>query len=641
MKKNILLLLFVLFWASPAPAQQATGAPGAESSQTALDLGVHPGYWLINHSGNSRAWEYDYDNSSPAGSLNFEWDPLPQRFVLEYYQLNPKDYFGTFDYSYRDVVLLNLVSRGLFHNLDHYSFGPDDPSTPLTTSTDFNPDDQYSVEDIMNRAFIRYKMPDFPLHIYAEAGDVVKKGDIQQRFMRAYSGAASRASVSRNIAWRAVEARVGVNSHLGPVEVDYSHTQKKFTGSGDKVLTDYYTAPAMAAYHNLVPDLQSTSDTVKIHTSYTGGLVAAATLSTGDNKNKDSGASTAFRNAGADLTFTPLTNLSMFVRYRHYGVNVNTPDTVPSAVAGSSDVYNVRDSIASQRNVISGIIRYRPIDRLTLKGEYSWETVLRDTWPGSYNLPAPPANSPGFWEVGHRTTKGTAALGASFRASYKLTLRANYSHTGVYNPAYDTDPTRADAARASVTWMVTRKITAFLSYGTTNEKRSKLDPPLGGGARDASRNEGLASVTVLLGKRTSLTPGYAFFQNKVKQTITYQDLTGSPVLESAVPYGDTAHVVSLAANHALSDSINLNAEGSLAYCRGNFTNSGSVDGTTGIARFSNQKIVEKTVSAGIETQHTRTIGSELRYRRLNYDDMVDNTQSGKVETILATLSMKW
>jgi len=624
MNKNILLLLFVLLWASPALAVQTTETAGADARLVGFDLGLHGGYRLVNHTGSPRAAEYENDQSSFAGYVTLEYDPLPQRVVLEYYQLNRKDYFGTFDYAYGDIVILNALSRSVFHNLDHMTFGADDPATTSPSSIDFNPTDQYSLENTINKAFIRFKVPDFPFHLYAEEINIVRKGDIQQRFMRAFTGELNRASASRDVVWRSNEVKMGVNSHAGPVELDYSHTQKEFTATGDKVMTDTLTDPTRLVTHNLVPDLTSTTDTVKIHTSYTGGIVASGTLSTGENKNTDSKASSVFRNAGGDLSFTPMTNLSMFVKYRRFGLSMDTPDVVEG--------YNVRNSIASKRNVLSGMVRYRPTDSLTVKAEYSWEDVLRDVTSGSYFISAPPTDAPNFWEVGHHTTKNTARLSGAYRLSSKFSVRANYSHQEVFNPAYDTDPTRSDSARMSLTWVPVRWITVLLGYGGTNETRSKLDPPLANGTRDASRNDGLASMTMLIGKRTSITPSYAYFHYKVKQSFTFADTLS---VESGVPYADTAHVASISATHAASDSVNLFAEASMVFSRGNFTSS------SGIASFSNEKAVESIYTAAIETQHTKAVGSEIRYQYRKYDDQIDNTLDGKVETIVATLSMKW
>lgn len=638
MKKQIFMMLFLAFWASTAPAQQLKDAKGVDTFIAPFDMNLGAGYRVVLQNGNARAEEYEYLHSSAAGQVNLEWDPLPQRFVLDFYYLNNKDYFGEYDYAYSDIVLLSVLSRSLFHNLSHDSGGMDNPATGSPSFTDLNPSDHYGTETQMNRVFVRFKAPDFPFHLYAEARSNIKTGNIQELYLRGFTGGLDKISKTRNETFRTVEYKAGVNSHLGPVEVDYSRSVKLFDGSGDKMLTDSFITPPMEVSHNLVPDFKSLVNTIKLHTSYTGGIVVAGTFSSGNNKNDASHVSSTFRNAGGDLTIAPVTNLAFFIKFRHYDLNQGSPDTAASAILGSPVVYNVRDSISSQRNTVSGTVRYRPIERLTLKGEYAWEAVVRAVKPGGYYLPSPPNDQPAFWEVGHRTTKGTAKLSAAYRMSNKLTLRANYSHQGVNNPAYDIDPKRSDTARVSVAWMPTRKITTLLSYGGTSEKRSTLDPPLSGGAREVSYNQGLASVTALVAKTTSLTASYAYFKNKITQTITTLDSAGAASLESGVPYGDVAHAVSLSASRALTDSVRLVADASTIFSRGNFSISGNAGG---IAAFSNQKIVEGIYTAAVEVQHSKTMSSAFRYQHRNYDDQIDNTQDGKVETILATLAMKW
>ena len=112
------------------------------------------------------AGEYEYQHSSPAGSAVIEYDPLPHRILFETYVQNEKDYFAEFDYSYKDIIMLNMMSRSLFHNLDHYSLGQDDPSTSTPYFTDMNPGDLYGTSNAMNRVQVRFKTPDFPFHIY-------------------------------------------------------------------------------------------------------------------------------------------------------------------------------------------------------------------------------------------------------------------------------------------------------------------------------------------------------------------------------------------------------------------------------------------------------------------------------------------
>jgi len=191
--------------------------------------------------------------------------------------------------------------------------------------------------------------------------------------------------------------------------------------------------------------------------------------------------------------------------------------------------------------------------------------------------------------------------------------------------------------------MPTPRFNTLLSYSAVRETRDLLGAPLGGGNRDATRDQGLASFTVLVGDRSSITLSYAYFKNKVDQTVTLQDGTGAFTLEPGVPYDDVAHVGSIMLTVAPVDGVNLTASGSRSYSRGNFSLEGidPVTNTTGISALSDMKVIDSVYAAGIEMQHSKYVGSELRYQYRRYDDQIDDTQDGTVKTVLATLSMKW
>jgi hypothetical protein len=653
MKKTMITLFILMLWASALKAEQANGTTPSTTplveTQTAesleeFDARVSLGYRNISLDRSPRAAEYEYLKSSAVGALDLEWDPLPQRFKLESYYLNKKDYFGEMDYAYRDIVLFNMYTREMYHNLSHYRFGPDDLTTPTPSFTDLNPNDQYAVENQLNRAFIRFKTPDFPFHLYAEATTIDRDGLIQQRFLRAFTGGLNLVSQSRNIDWNAKEVRVGANSHLGVIEADYSHSEKRFKALEDKVLYDTYTVPAMIIPHNLVPDLKSSSDTIKVHTTYTGRFTAAAAYSSGDKKNQDSEAKVDYRNIAGDMTLTPITGLVFFVKYRHYDVSASNPDTV--TLSGLNATFNVRDSLSSKRDLLSGVIRYRLTPRLTIKGEYVLETISRDAWHGNSITPlevapVPSGSTPDFWDVAHRTLKSTEKLGVSYRVMSKLSLRADYSATQVTDPSYASDPDRIDSAKASVTWSPVQQIIALASYGGVREKRDNLSAPLAGGSRKSDRDQALGSVTFLVGKRSSVTASYLYLKNKTSQTITFTDTSGMFSLESGVPYGDKAEVFSLSATQAVREGVTLTADASKCYSRGNFRLDGSIAGTTDIDTLSDMRVVENIFGAGLEIEFSKNIISELRYQQRRYDDKVDNTQDGRVTTILATVSAKW
>lgn len=616
---------------------------------------ISVGYRWISPVGSARPGEYEYFQKSDVLFAVTEWDRLPHRFMLEYHSLNERDFFKTLDYSFGDIVMFNAVSRRLYHNLDHYSFGTDDPSTTSPSFTDNDPLDIYVTQNTFNTLFLRLKTPDFPLHVYAEARGIEKEGMVQQRFLKGYFGDINKVSRSRGKDWRSREGRVGVNSHLGPVEMDYNHTEIRLEAGGEKVLYDNYNDAGNPVVrlsdtypHNLIPDLESSSDTIRMHTSYTGRIVASGTYTTGGKENRDSGARTGYWNAAGDLTLTPIKGLAIFFRYRHYDLTNENPDRVTMTGQTHTYVYNVRDSISSQKDVMSGAVRYRATERMTIKGEYSVEKTERWIGVSSATMPldVPPTGrtTPAYWEVAPETKKTTARLGATYRIMKRLSLRADYSHMEVDDPAYNLDPDEADAVRLSLSWMPSRKITALACYSGVREKRGRLGPPLAGGEREASRDQAVGSVTVLLGDLSSITTTYAYFRNQVDHTITYNIYNGTyviPTIEPGIPYDDIAHVGSLFLTHAISDAMTVTAEAARSYSRGSFRNSGGVPNTTGIAEFSDLSIVEDIFAAGIETALDKGIVAGLRYQYRKHNDRIEDANDGRAQIWLASMSVKW
>jgi opacity protein-like surface antigen len=626
MKKFIVMMAaaVLMAWASPLMAQ--TGPEG--DLVAAPEVRIGGGNYGIKHTGDSIAGEYLYLKSSPAGELEFEWDPLPHRFVLESYYLNPKDYFGEIDYSYRDLVVFNGYTRGLFHNLNHVTFGTDNPITVTPSFTDLNPGDLYGIDNQLSRGFIRFKMPNFPLHLYANVRTIDREGTVQQRFLS--TGGFNKISQSRIVDWNTSEYQVGLNSHLGPLEADYSHTEKRFEDDGAKVMRSPFL-------HNLVPEIESSWDTVKVHTNYSGRFVLAGTYTNGDRTNEDSTSKVEFANAAGDLMFMPVTSVIFSLRYRHYEQDATNPDTITITGLGT---FSIRDSISSKRDSVSGVVRYRATERLTLKAEYVGDTIDRTRSVST----ALPGTEDEYWALPSSTTKNTARIGFNYRFLKRVLFRGDYSATSVDNPAYATDPDKASNARVALIWTPSSRFNSMLSYGLAREKRDALTEPLAGGSRDATRDQGLASATVMIGKWTSFTASYGLYKNAVEQTVTLTDgATGLFVLEPAVPYDDTAHVATLALTVAPKDGVNLTGSATRSFSRGNFRLSGA-DGVTNvsdIAELTDLKVVDTVYGAGLEMQITRYVSTDVLYQHRTYDDKIDDEQDGTMQLVLATLSVKW
>ena len=635
MKKIIYLIAMLVLLAPPLRAQEKTPAGGQYQLGTPFEGDLRLGYRWNMTSGNPMAGEYQYQHSAVAGSAIIEYDPLPNRILLETYIQNSKDYFAEFDYAYKDIVMLNLTSRSLFHNLDHYSLGRDDPATLTPYFTDLNTGDLYGTSNAMSRIQVRVKTPDFPFHIYLEAKNQEKHGTIQQRFLSSFSGGFNKLARSRDIDWETQEAKATVNSHLGPVEVEYSHATKKFSDTHGKVMTDTVPGGSLSYTHNLVPDLESSVDTVKIHTSHTGRISATATYSSGERKNTDSNAKATFVNAAGDFGWIQAKDVTVAVKYRHYSVDQQNPDSVTSINSlGGTTAYAVRNAINYQKDIMSGMVRYRATEKLTVRGEYSLESLSRDVWTG---------DAAGSWLLDDKITKNTARLGATYRLTNKLMLRGDVSHQAAAVPANSVDntyPETSDAARGTLTWTPKPWFNWLLSGGTVREERGNLGTPFTD-KRTTERNRALSSLTFILGKKTSFTPSYAFFQNKQNGPIAYTDSTGGITAESAVPYADTAHVASLSVSYALADAMLFTAEAGRSWSRGSWQNSGAVAGSTGIAELTSIKVVETTAGASLDVRYSKNLGTEFRYQVRKLDDILDNAQDGTNQIALATLSYRW
>jgi hypothetical protein len=639
MKRIIILLLLAGFVAvPPAMAQQATGGP---QGQTEVFEGIiGPTYNWVDASGGPAASEYDYKKSSGGFDLLSDYDALPNRFSAEAHMLNEKDYFGSFDYAYHDIVLISVLGRGIHHNLDHLTLGKDDPTTLQPSFTDLNPDDVYSVDSQIFRGFVRLKLPDYPMHLFADTLVVDRSGLIQQRYLRGFTGGYDKVSQSRDIDWKSQELRIGLNSHFGPIEVEVSHTGKSFDPHGQTVLYDSYTSPvSMSVPHNLTPELKSSVDTFRAHTSSTGRIVAGMTLANGTNKNEYSNAKMDYKNMAGDITFTPVAGLTFLAKYRHYDLNETTPATVTSVTGASPATVNpVRDALLSKRDTATGIVRFRVTDRLTVRAEYEVESIKHTNADGSV-LTYSTGTALNLWAVADHTTKTSETLGLSYRAMNTLNLRADYKATQVENPAYADDPDMINVFKTTATWTPVSRVIALVSYGDTQERRNDLSAPLGGGERKVTRDQVLGSVTLLAGRRSSITASYSLYQVKNKQTLTYWMDSGY-VLEDGVSLSTKSETVSLAATHSLTDAVQLNAEASRTKSTDGFVNSGAVAGTQNDV-LTDQNVTEDILSAGIAVRFTRFIGGEVRYRHVQFDDKTDPAGSGRSNTMLATVNAKW
>ncbi len=631
-------------------AEELEAYSGEETSQEGYtfplikpEFYLFGGYRFVHQEGSNMADEYQYLHNSPTLGGELRIFTFPHRFHLELDIENKKDFIGDVTYMYRDLIRFRGVSSSLFHNLDNIRLIDLDPSTPSPGVDVRDADVKYGIRFGMSNAFLRFKTPDFPFHVYLEGSLIERNGTQQQRSLLG-SGSFNnivRASQSRNIDLDTKSVTIGANSHLGPIEVDYSHGEKRLDVGGDKVLFDFYTAsPARAAGefpHNLIPDLKSSSDTIKLHTSYTGALVASATFSKISKENRDSGVKADYFIGAGEISWIESPRLAFFLKYRHKESDIDSPETVSITDRTNplnTYTYPVEPAISSASDRVTGVVRYRPLSGVYLKAEYTYEDIRRDVSPE--------------WDVPKNTQKNAASLTADIRLIRGLDFRARYTHKFNNDPAYNTEPDRSDEGRVSVTWLPLSRLNATLTYSIVSERRDDLiftDAP-NANNRDVSRNNLMGSVTYLLLKDLSVTASYAYMHDKTRQDIAYQDLLGVSHVDPFVPSKDLVHSYGLDLNYIPANNITINAGVSYTLSSGAFYPSDpDLLQPISIASFSQLKTRDILCFLSGEYRFKGGWAAGFQYRFSDFNDVLDNpfddVADGKAHIIVVTLSKRW
>jgi opacity protein-like surface antigen len=661
--KKILLIISLIFISTSivsaendvqkeAADEKLTQQAGSEElyafPQIAPEFTLTGGYRFVDVSGSKRVEEYEYLHDSLMLGGELRLFSFPHRFHLELDEKNRKDYFGDISYAYKDLVLFRGVNRTLFHNLENITLIDLNPATASPGVDVRDRDMDYGVRVGISNVFLRFKTPDFPLHLYMEGNFIEKTGSVQQRNLFGsgyFVDNMIRASQRRKIDWNTRNLTVGTNAHLGPVEIDLSRSEKRFDSGRQSMLLEPYTdafvrGPGLFP-HSLVPDLKGSTNTLKIHTSHTGRLVAAATLSRTDRENSFSGAKAEYLVGSGEVIWMPITRLTAFVKYRHRDIDFDNPDMVTITDLNDPShfyTYDVRPSISSVSDKVTGGVRYRLSPGVTLRGEYSYEDIRR--------------RNADLWHISEATHRNIVSLNTDIRVVRGLNLKLKYTHKEINNPAYNIDPDRSGEGKMSVTWVPLPRISTILSYSLLKEKRDDLRFVEPDGTtteadnRRVTRDKIFSSITLMLLKDLSCTGSFYYMQNKTRQDIEYHDLSGIPFIDTDVPYGDISRNYSLHLNYVPVPNVALNGGISHTKSSGSFSPKElNLTEPVSVSSFSELKLRETAYYAAGEYQFKGGFSAGLRYSYRTLKDLLDNPNNdisnGTANIVLLTLSKKW
>ena len=611
--------------------------------QASLFLGAR----LAGFNGSPRADQYEYLHDYVPFGGELRLFSYPHRLHLELDVKNQKDYFGDLSYSYKDIILFRGVDRTLWHNLVNIPLIDLNAATPSPGVDVRDNGVEYGTKTSINNAFLRFKMPDFPLHIYLDGSYIDKSGTMQQRFLggSGYFNNIVRVSGQRDVDWVTKGLLIGANSHLGPIEADFSHGERRFDSSGTQVFRDFYTSsavrPAGVFEHSLIPDIKSSSNTLKLHTSHTGRIVASATLSNADFKNESNGAKTDYFIGSGDFTWLPMPKLAFYVKYRYKDTDIDNPGSVTITDISNplqTFTYPVKAAISSTTNTLSGTVRYLPIKGVALRAEYAFQDINRE--------------NADLWGLPDSTQSNTVRISADTRILKGLNFKAQYTYLQFDNPAYNTQPDHSNSGRFSLSWVPIPQVNTYVSYTFAREKRDDLYFMETDGTittahdRDVKKDIFMGSATFLILKDLTLTGSYAYMHNNTQQDIEYHDLAGIAQIDSSVPNKETAQTFAVDVNYMPKDNISLNAGVSYTLSKGQFyPGSANLLQPVSVGSFSALKEKETVYSLSGEYRFKNGFGLELRYKYSDLNDALNNpyddVQNGDAHIFMVLLSKRW
>lgn len=613
------------------------------------NVDLNAGYSLVDQKGTARVEEYEYLHDSIYLGGEGVYFSFPHRLNLDLEFKNKKDYYSDLSYSYKDLIFFRGISRSLFHNLENLTPNAFDVITGLPSTDIRDAGEIYGIRAGIHNLFLRFKAPDYPFHIYLD-GRIVDKEGIRQQTGLIGAGYFNNILVStrkRVIDWKLEEVVIGTNSHIGPVEIDLSHGESRFNVKEDKILYDLYTPAGFTSPllreagtfpHNLLPEIKGSSNTIKLHTSYTGALVASTTLSKIEKENKDSGAKADYFVGSGEVMWMPMTRLTFFLKYRHRERDMDIPFSASITDVSNpvnSYTYFLKEAISSTSDTLSGTVRYRPVKGLTLRAEYTFENLRR--------------NSADLWGLPSATERGNLSISADMRLHRTMNIRARYTHKETDNPAYNYEPERADEGHISMTWTPLKRINLFIGYMIANERRDDIffKNTNSQGERDVKKDRLIGNLTFIIMDNLSLTTFYSYIHNRTIQDITLFSMTSfTQEKDSMVPYKDLARNYGIDINYEPQNNITLSGGVSHTISRGIFYPSLSeLTDNESVSSLSELKLRETVYSIDGEYRLKKGFSAGFKYRYTSIRDIIDNPNDdisdGKAHIILLTLTKKW
>ncbi len=610
--------------------------------------------------GRAGAYAFHTTGSSASGGVYLEGAPLPSRyhFELDYYDEN--DWYGDFRYSFKDAIRTRVLTRRFYHNLDNLTLFDYDPGNTSGSEVEIHDAgvDDYGIRVEIDQYQLRFKTPSYPFHVYIDGETVSRKGKRQQRFLggEAYffggaRGGRVRVSEARDIDQKSDTIAFTTNAHLGPMEFELSHRDRKF--DSDVAAPAYTYDSGITSVHNVVPELKANSNTFKLHTTHSGRLFVSTTFSKLEKTNEYSHAEADRSLSYGEVFWLPRVWVAFSAKLRHQKNTAAAPATVvadglnPPPVPSLNRVYTVEPGVASTTDMASLSMRYSLIPATSMQMGYTRE--IKDV----------EGDSALVWSRPEKTIRDIYEFRITNRAIPGVRTTARLKHTRVgfeYGAEIvNNEPARSDEAKLDLTWTMSPRVSlfanGFIVRDESDENRTS-DNIADANVGRALRQQYVASLIFVVSKRFSLVPTYTFISQEQKRDIVWEDGTGAHVVDHGYSNKQTAHNFALDLVMRPVDRLRMNGAIDYTVTKGTFDpttpftigTAGVID-TAEIAGFSatKTKVLDIRLDNELDLGRGFSLGLDLHYadwKDDSFDNPSDSTYFGALFKIMKRLGAK-
>lgn len=664
-------LLVSLTWPAPAFSQDeeriSAVATAAAPAKTGLGRDTYDiaallaGYRFVSPDGpTAAASPYGRLTSGVAGSFSAASLGSDLKLALDGAFLHEDDYHSQLFFDYAGLVRFHAESGALWHNLLHEQVDPAALISLRETAAGRN----LGTRSATSQVDTRIKLGNNPIHLNLGYRELQRDGFEQLRFSD-HSFTAAGSSVNSEavrVDRTTREGMLGMDGHFGAADLSYAFRIRDFTNHAADSRFSYANSLNNAVIvqpqaHDVIPDSRVTSHTVKLFSDLSGGLVGSAAYSLvvrenngghGDAVPSRSPVDTIHALAG-DLSYTPIKQLSIALKYRHREIDRETPATV-SYPFGASGPLAVRPASGSVRDTLTLTTTLRPLPGLVWLLDYQAELESRsNVWE-----PLSAANPAALHSDTRQTHTGRAQV--LWKPVKGLKLNASYSYAAGDNPHYGSSFTSRHAGKVIVTytrsgiWGLT---TSYLAQYETGESSAVTVSPapvaryaLPRSSRSNSANAGVWFSPL---KRLTVSGNYSYLEAGGDQSLLLSNLIAdsSPLVTGT--YRSAAHVYSVDAVYGVADPLDVSL--ALQQVRSRvrfdlpvrtFTLAGVPEAfdTSGISGLSRLDSTETGISARLDWRMTALLGCMLEYGYRQYDSG-NPAIDGSVHTTMLLLKGRW